>query len=76
MQILYNNNIYIFFILDKVGKYLKTLKIYKDVYNRLYCLDKNIWNEIIVETYFSKFNCLSLLIPKSETASIDEMIRT
>ena len=42
MQILYNNNIYIFLILDKVGKYLKTLKIYKDVYNRLYCLDKNI----------------------------------
>ena len=44
MQILYNinNNIYIFLILDKVGKYFKTWTIYKDVYNRLYCLDKII----------------------------------
>ena len=44
MQILYNinNNIYIFLILDKVGKYFKTLAIYKDVYSKLYCLDKNI----------------------------------
>ena len=31
-------------------------------------------NEIINETCFSKFNCLSISIPESVTESTDEMI--
>ena len=62
------------FFSDKRNKYLKTFTIYKYIFNRPYCLDKNIENEIIVETCFSKFNLLSISIPKSVTESTDEII--
>ena len=65
VQLLYNN---------QTNKYFKTFTIHKYIYNRLYCLDKNIWNKIIVETFFSKFNWMLISIPKSVTESTDEMI--
>ena len=70
VQFLYNNNVNNF--LYSPIKEANT--IYQYICNRLYFLDENISNKIIVEACFSKFNLLSISILKRVTESTDEMI--